>query len=242
MSHLLSTINQFSPSHQSPQNMTADPMSLHLIPLPLGLARPLPLEPLALPLPPAAPLPNPRVPAPIPRFLFVFVILGVIGGGGARLGVCVVVVVAFETILVDPCSTNEVSVVLDHTHHQHTPTHTTSHHSPGDITVQSIEGRVSTYINVVSPSLSLSPELSAFPAFHLSKLSCTGASGKSTQKARTFNPYKKAAKLSPNRARLSCMSWRCMKLASRSAMLSASSANWGSRMSRAVEEELVDEL
>ena len=91
-------------------------IDLHLIPLPLGLASPLPLAPLVLALPPAPALPNPRVPELVARLLFVFVILGVIGGGGARLGVCVVVVVAFETILVDPCSTNEVSVVLHRTH------------------------------------------------------------------------------------------------------------------------------
>lgn len=48
-----------------------------------------------------------------------------------------------------------------------------------------------------------------------------------------FNPYRKLAKLSLNRDRLSCISCRCMKLASRSAMESASSANAGSRASMA---------
>jgi hypothetical protein len=54
-------------------------------------------------------------------------------------------------------------------------------------------------------------------------------SGKSTQKAFIFRPYKKLAKLSPNRDKLSCMSCRCMKFASRSAILSESSAKAGSR-------------
>lgn len=45
-------------------------------------------------------------------------------------------------------------------------------------------------------------------------------------------PYKKAAKFSENRARLSCISWRCMKLASRSAIESLSSAKAGSSDSR----------
>ncbi len=54
-------------------------------------------------------------------------------------------------------------------------------------------------------------------------------SGKSTQKALTFNPYRKLAKHSLKRARLSCISCICMKLASRSAMLSDSSAKAGSK-------------
>jgi hypothetical protein len=49
-------------------------------------------------------------------------------------------------------------------------------------------------------------------------------SGKSTQKAFIFMPYKNPAKLSLNRAKLSCMSCKCMKLASRSAIESDSSA------------------
>lgn len=59
-----------------------------------------------------------------------------------------------------------------------------------------------------------------------------GASGKSTQNAFIFIPYKKAAKLSLNRARLSCMSCKCIKFASRSAIESDSSAKPGSRYSR----------
>ena len=55
---------------------------------------------------------------------------------------------------------------------------------------------------------------------------CT--SGKSTQNAFMFRPYKKLAKLSLKRVKLSCISCRCIKLASRSAMESASSANCGS--------------
>lgn len=54
-------------------------------------------------------------------------------------------------------------------------------------------------------------------------------SGKSTQNAFIFNPYKKLAKLSLNRVKLSCINCRCMKFASRSAIESASSANCGSR-------------
>ena len=60
------------------------------------------------------------------------------------------------------------------------------------------------------------------------------ASGKSTQKAFILRPYKKLAKLSLNLARLSCISWTCMKLASRSVIESANSANAGSRDSRGV--------
>ncbi|TKA71963.1 hypothetical protein B0A49_09940, partial [Cryomyces minteri] len=58
-----------------------------------------------------------------------------------------------------------------------------------------------------------------------------GASGKSTQNAFMFSPYKKPAKFSLKRDRLSCSSCKCMKLASRSAMLSDSSANAGSSAS-----------
>ena len=53
-------------------------------------------------------------------------------------------------------------------------------------------------------------------------------SGKSTQNAFMFRPYRKLAKLSLKRARLSCISWKCIMLASRSAMASESSAKAGS--------------
>jgi hypothetical protein len=56
-------------------------------------------------------------------------------------------------------------------------------------------------------------------------------SGKSTQKAFIFIPYRKLAKLSLNRLRLSCINCKCMKLASRSAIESDNSANAGSRHS-----------
>jgi len=56
-----------------------------------------------------------------------------------------------------------------------------------------------------------------------------GASGKSTQKALMFMPYRNAPKFSLNLPKLSLSSCRCMKLASRSAMLSLNSANAGSR-------------
>ena len=64
-------------------------------------------------------------------------------------------------------------------------------------------------------------------------------SGKSTQKAFMFIPYKKAAKLSLNLLRLSCINCTCMKLASRSAIESESSAKAGSRDSRGKAEEPV---
>ena len=56
-------------------------------------------------------------------------------------------------------------------------------------------------------------------------------SGKSTQKAFIFSPYKNPAKFSLNLAKLSCINCRCMKFASKSAMLSLSSANAGSKSS-----------
>lgn len=65
-------------------------------------------------------------------------------------------------------------------------------------------------------------------------------SGKSTQKAFIFMPYRKLAKLSLNRLRLSCMSCRCIKLASRSAIESLSSANPGSSASSGKAEVAVD--
>jgi hypothetical protein len=76
------------------------------MPLPLGLASPLPLVPLAPPLPPAPPLPGPLVADPLARELFV--VLGVTGRDGGRLGV----MAGLEEIVVDPCSTNDVSIVL----------------------------------------------------------------------------------------------------------------------------------
>ena len=47
-----------------------------------------------------------------------------------------------------------------------------------------------------------------------------------------FRPYKKLAKLSLKRARLSCINCKCMKLASKSAIESDSSAKDGSSDSR----------
>lgn len=58
------------------------------------------------------------------------------------------------------------------------------------------------------------------------------ASGKSTQKAFILSPYRKLAKLSLKRARLSCMSCKCIIFASRSAMASDSSAKAGSKVLR----------
>ena len=68
---------------------------------------------------------------------------------------------------------------------------------------------------------------------------CMGwrTSGKSTQKAFMFMPYRKLAKLSLNRLKLSCISCKCMKLASRSAIESESSAKAGSRDSSRKAEE-----
>ena len=63
-------------------------------------------------------------------------------------------------------------------------------------------------------------------------------SGKSTQNAFIFMPYKNAAKLSLNLAKLSCMSCKCIKLASRSAIESLNSANAGSSPSNGKAEAL----
>ena len=57
-------------------------------------------------------------------------------------------------------------------------------------------------------------------------------SGKSTQNAFIFIPYKKLAKLSLNLLRLSCISCKCMMFASRSAIESENSAKAGSNDSR----------
>lgn len=46
-----------------------------------------------------------------------------------------------------------------------------------------------------------------------------------------LRPYRKLAKLSLKRARLSCISWKCIRFASRSAMASDSSPNCGSKAS-----------
>jgi hypothetical protein len=54
-----------------------------------------------------------------------------------------------------------------------------------------------------------------------------------------FSPYKKLAKLSLNLDRLSCISCKCMKLASRSAIESDSSAKAGSSDSKGNSEELL---
>jgi hypothetical protein len=45
-----------------------------------------------------------------------------------------------------------------------------------------------------------------------------------------FRPYRKLAKSSLKRARLSCINWKCIMLASRSAMASESSAKAGSNV------------
>jgi hypothetical protein len=47
-----------------------------------------------------------------------------------------------------------------------------------------------------------------------------------------LSPYRKLAKLSLKRARLSCISWKCIMFASRSATASDSSANAGSNVLR----------
>lgn len=95
---------------------------------------------------------------------------------------------------------------------------------------------VSVVKNVASGSLSCGPCERLGPNDSFNEACCwarlkdsgTGASGKSTQKAFIFMPYKNPAKLSLNRAKLSCMSCKCMKLASRSAIESDSSAKAGS--------------
>jgi hypothetical protein len=55
-------------------------------------------------------------------------------------------------------------------------------------------------------------------------------SGKSTQNAFIFKPYKKLAKDSLNRAKLSCISWKCIIFASKSAIASDNSAKAGSKV------------
>lgn len=67
-------------------------------------------------------------------------------------------------------------------------------------------------------------------------------SGKSTQKAFMFIPYKNDAKLSLNRDRLSCINCRCMKFASRSAIESLNSAKAGSSDSSGKAEVLAPRL
>lgn len=56
-----------------------------------------------------------------------------------------------------------------------------------------------------------------------------------------FRPYRKPAKLSLKRARLSCMSCSCTKFCSRSAMASLSSANPSCRPSSALDEAALRE-
>lgn len=63
-------------------------------------------------------------------------------------------------------------------------------------------------------------------------------SGKSTQNAFIFSPYKKLAKFSLNLDKLSCISCRCMKFASKSAIESESSASPGSSASNGNSDEL----
>lgn len=53
-----------------------------------------------------------------------------------------------------------------------------------------------------------------------------------------FIPYRKLAKLSLNRDRLSCINCRCIKFASKSAIESDNSAKAGSRDSRGNSEEV----
>jgi len=90
-------------------------------------------------------------------------------------------------------------------------------------------------INVLSASISPGSldgrDVAASPSFSftLRKESAIGPSGKSTQNAFMLSPYKKLAKSSLNRAKLSCMSWKCIMLASRSVTASASSAKAGSK-------------
>jgi hypothetical protein len=83
--------------------------------------------------------------------------------------------------------------------------------------------------------------IGAYP--HSDMLSCSNplrlTSGKSTQKAFIFKPYRKLAKFSLNRAKLSCINCKCIKFASRSAIESDNSANAGSKVSKGVSDTLV---
>ena len=80
------------------------------------------------------------------------------------------------------------------------------------------------------------PEMVSIYPFH-ERLRVRPTSGKSTQKAFMFKPYKKLAKFSLNLDKLSCISCRCIKFASRSAIESDSSAKAGSRNCKGNSEE-----
>jgi hypothetical protein len=69
-----------------------------------------------------------------------------------------------------------------------------------------------------------------------SSLIASRTSGKSTQKAFMFMPYRNPAKLSENRARLSCINCSCKKFCSKSAIASLSSAKPSCRPSSALPE------
>src|ERR1700760_4434155 len=81
--------------------------------------------------------------------------------------------------------------------------------------------------------MSLESEPTRLSVFTISKQNLRQqlTSGKSTQNAFMFNPYKKLAKFSLNLAKLSCINCKCMKLASKSAIESDNSANSGSNTS-----------
>lgn len=78
----------------------------------------------------------------------------------------------------------------------------------------------------------VSPYQMYFSKFEDGKSLDKQTSGKSTQYAFIFKPYKKLAKLSLKRAKLSCISCKSIMFASRLAIESESSANWGSNCSR----------
>lgn len=75
---------------------------------------------------------------------------------------------------------------------------------------------------------SLRPDFSTPLHLYYEKIETSLTSGKSTQNALILSPYRNAPKFSLNRPKLSFRSWRCIILASRSAMLSLSSAKAGS--------------
>ena len=219
-----------------------DPTTLiYLIPLPLPTTPPLPTPLPALPVPVAAPpLATPPLPIPLPTLPILPLppalprpgIEDCLDPGGAEY-----LLTGFT--LVGGFSTNEVSVVRN----------VASISSPLPPPILSRKGEFCS-CDCVSLCRANDCGIGAYnhhtisPHPHpLHRRMVYLTSGKSTQKALIFNPYKNAPKFSLNLPRLSFSSCRCMKLASRSAMLSLSSAKAGSRVARiSVEEVEVEPL
>jgi len=181
------------------------PPRSHLAPLGFPRAIPLPLPPLTLfprAAPPLAPLADT---SPTPRLLSPE--LGrTMGAGVANL------VVARED---GGLSTKEVSVVMN----------VSSPKSGREL--WSVAGSRSSFCFARLKDSGIGAWQSPLALNYVSWGS-SYTSGKSTQNAFMFIPYKKLAKLSLNRLRLSCINCKCIKLASKSAIESESSAKAGS--------------